>query len=131
MTDWNSFMSNQTTEKKESQESSPRALKPGRRQKRSQVGPSNEQLKTIQVAKPVNEDNFEVWKSLGLKCYYARFQTPIPTGKNQEPVSEFRLTSTDKKYVVDELFYTPMGFIWSAHGETNITPLANVLHIRL
>lgn len=61
---------------------------------------------------------------------YVRFHKDVPPGENKEPVSEFRLKSTQKKYVVDSILFTPHGVVWKAYGETNIVPLANVIYCR-
>jgi len=63
-------------------------------------------------------------------CHYARFHQPVPPYVNKEPVSEFKVKSDSDKYKVDSIVYTPHGVIWTANGETNIVPLANVIYVR-
>jgi hypothetical protein len=63
--------------------------------------------------------------------YYARFQQPIPPGVNREPVSEFTLSGKQAKYLVDTMEYTSDGLVWTFQDETNITPLANVMYVRV
>jgi hypothetical protein len=50
----------------------------------------------------------------------------VPTGRDKEPVSEFRLETKDRKYQVDKMVYTPFGLVFWAHGEVDIVGLANV-----
>ena len=67
----------------------------------------------------------------GTPLYYARFQQPIPPAVNMEPVSEFVLSGKHSKYIVDTMRYTSHGLVWTFHDETNITPLANVMYVRV
>jgi hypothetical protein len=66
-----------------------------------------------------------------IESYYVRFHQPVPPADNKEPVSEFRLKSSQTKYLVDSILWTPHGVIWKAYNETNIVPLANVIYCRL
>lgn len=86
---------------------------------------------------PERSNNIEIWKSLGFKCKYARFHNPTPRAMNEEPVSEFYLQKQDPplssqiKYTVDEMWFTPMGFIWSSKGEIdNVMALPSVVFVR-
>jgi len=65
------------------------------------------------------------------ESYYVRFHQPVPPGEDKEPVSEFRLKSTQKKYVVDSILWTPNGVVVKAYNETFIVSLANVMYCRL
>ena len=73
---------------------------------------------------------FPQWLHFGVICHYARFHQPVPPYVNKEPVSEFKVKSDADKYKVDSIVYTPHGLIWTANGETNIVPLANVIYVR-
>ncbi len=61
---------------------------------------------------------------------YVRFQQPVPGRNNKEPVGEFRISSTDIKYVVEFIGWTTEGVVWKSNGEFNFTPLANVMYCR-
>lgn len=61
---------------------------------------------------------------------YTRFHHAISPIENKEPVFEFRLSSDQKKYVVDAMYWTSDGLIWTVKGETNICPLANIVFCR-
>jgi len=78
----------------------------------------------------VSVDSVNQWETHGVRCHYARFHQPVPPYVNKEPVSEFKLTSIQDKYKVDSIVYTPHGLMWTANGETNIAPLANVIYVR-
>src|SRR5665213_3384033 len=70
------------------------------------------------------------------QCLYVRFHQPVPPALNKEPVSEFKLKPDGNsiqamRYVVDSITYTEHGVIYTAYGETNIVPLANVTYARL
>lgn len=76
------------------------------------------------------------WETRGIVCQYAKFIHPVASGPNREPVSEFKTSkmtgkyTTDPRYLVDSLVYTPYGLIWRAHGEVNLAPIANINHVR-
>lgn len=78
----------------------------------------------------IPKDNVGQWEYEGIPCHYARFHQPVPPYVNKEPVSEFKVKSDADKYKVDLIVYTPHGLIWTANGETNIVPLANVIYVR-
>lgn len=68
---------------------------------------------------------------LGYPIHYARFHHPVPPGLNKEPVNEFVIKGKQTKYLVDSLRWTPEGVLYSAYGETNLVPSANVVYCRL
>ena len=74
--------------------------------------------------------NLKKWILEGVDCEYARFHWPAPPFKDKEPVSEFCLANKQAKYIVTSLVYTPNGLIWTANGEMDIMPLANVIYTR-
>lgn len=69
---------------------------------------------------------WEKWREDGENCYFVAFHDPVPTGKDKEPVGEFRVETKDAKYRVDKMIYTPYGLIFLAHGEIDIVGLSNV-----
>lgn len=88
----------------------------------------NESKEIKKVPKPPSR--IKEWEDEGIRCYYVRFHQPIPPGVHKEPVSEFYLKSNTNKYVVDSLTYTVHGLVYRAYGETNISPLANIMYVR-
>jgi hypothetical protein len=74
--------------------------------------------------------HLDEWLAQGIPLYYCRFQQSVPPAVNKEPVAEFNLEAKHHKYVVERMVYTPHGVIFSAFGETNIVPLANVMYVR-
>ena len=94
---------------------------------------ANADLANIQFSGPAQTDvmsEIDRWAYDGIRCHYARFHQPVPPYVNKEPVSEFKVKSDADKYKVDSIVYTPHGVIWTANGETNIVPLANVIYVR-
>lgn len=81
------------------------------------------------VGKPIQEKRKVDLE--GLTCTHVTFHSPVPRGKNWQPVNEFCLEGRDAKYIVDSLAYTPQGLVFVALGETKIVPLANVIVARL
>ncbi len=70
----------------------------------------------------------------GISCYYVKFQNPVAPGKDKEPVYEFKTKTdnpNDKKYVVEQMWWTPKGLVFKANGETDISPSANISLFRL
>lgn len=73
---------------------------------------------------------WEKWLEDGIPCSFVSFHDPVPTARDKEPVGEFRLETTDKKYRVDRMTYTPFGLFFLAHNEWSVAGLANVKLIR-
>jgi hypothetical protein len=87
----------------------------------------------IEFSGPAQTDvmsELDRWAYDGVPCHYARFHHPVPPYVNKEPVSEFKVKSDAEKYKVDSIVYTPYGVIWTANGETDVVPLANVIYVR-
>lgn len=63
--------------------------------------------------------------------YYVRFQQPIPTAENKEPVSEFVLSGKQIKYVVDWMTCDDHWLRWECCGEKDKTPAANIMYCRI
>jgi len=67
----------------------------------------------------------------GTPVYYARFHQPVPPAIDKEPVSEFKLQSAQKKYLVEGLRWSwGDGLIFKAFGEIDFCPEANVQYVR-
>jgi hypothetical protein len=91
-------------------------------------------LETETIKLETQRSNLELWAEQGIDCTYVKFHQDIPPGNKKEPVAEFKTNPTNvpggAKYVVDRIIYTPNGLIYTAFGETNIVPLANVVFVR-
>ncbi len=70
------------------------------------------------------------WRDEGEVCHFVSFHDPVPTGKDKEPVGEFRVETKDLKYRVDEMIYTPFGLLFLAHDQMNVVGLSNVKLVR-
>lgn len=77
-------------------------------------------------SKQIDKTQLDLWIENGIKCHYARLQSPVAPAKDKEPVSEFYIKGPTGKYLVDTMWYTPHGLVWKAFGETGVMPLANV-----
>jgi hypothetical protein len=64
------------------------------------------------------------------QCSYVKFHSPVPRGENKEPVYEFKLTSKDSKYVVDEISHDQHTVYFSSDGVKGETPWMNVVLAR-
>lgn len=73
---------------------------------------------------------WEKWEEAGQPCSFVSFHDPVPSGRDKEPVGEFRLETKDVKYRVDKMTYTPHGLIFRAHQQGNIVGLSNVKLVR-
>lgn len=74
----------------------------------------------------------------GIPVHYARFHSPVPPCKRLEPVSEFRVKTTEKrvplseKYYVDSLLWIPgKCLLWTYNDEEYAVESANIMYTRI
>lgn len=67
--------------------------------------------------------NLQQAKDKGIPVKYVRFHQPVAPAPNVEPVNEFKVETDPlkrNKYSVDSILKTPVGYVWDAHGHTDM-----------
>ena len=73
----------------------------------------------------------EQWIDQGVPCNYVRFDhEAVQPAPKKEPMWELRTESTNPRYQVNAIFWTPHGVIFSAHGEMTLVGLGNVAYAK-